>query len=32
MKWIENKCRESNAFAWAVSAIGVGIMVLIAIL
>jgi hypothetical protein len=30
MKWLENKCRESNTFAWIITVIGIGLMFLIA--
>jgi|GEM_PF-3109410 len=31
IKWLEDRCRESNAFAWGVTAIGIGLMIIIAL-
>jgi len=30
--WLVNKCRESDAFAWGVTIVGIAIMILIAII
>lgn len=30
MKWLENKCRESNTFAWGLTIVGIALMVIIA--
>lgn len=32
MKWLKNKCRESNEFAWGLAIVSVILMVIIAIL
>ena len=30
MKWLENRCRESAAFAWGLTAAGIVLMILVA--
>ena len=32
MKWLVDKCRESEAFSWALAITGIAIMVLIAVM
>lgn len=32
MKWLENKCRESEAWAWGVFIVGIGLVILIVML
>ena len=32
MRWLIQKCRESEAFSWAVVGIGIVIMILIAVI
>lgn len=32
MKWLIDMCRESEAFAWGLAVVGIGLMVLIALL
>ena len=32
MRWLEDKCRESNSFAWTVTVAGIILMVVIAII
>jgi len=32
MKWLEKKCRESDAFSWGITALGIAVIVAIAFL
>jgi hypothetical protein len=32
MKWLEDKCRKSSAFAWFIALLGIGLMVLVVII